>query len=94
MIEQDKTTIIAIITKYLPDARIYLFGSRARHDNTPESDIDILVDNGMPIDNHALSCISDDLEESTIPFTVDVVDAHRMSQEFSQDIMKDRVLWK
>lgn len=94
MIEQDQQRILEIITKYLPKAQIYLFGSRARKDNTPQSDIDIAIDNKIKIDFYTLSNIKEEIEESTIPFTVDVVDLNNISKELKDQILKDKILWK
>jgi len=93
VIDTDKQLIIKIIKKYLPNANIYLFGSRARGDSLSESDIDIAVDNNQKIDSELLSLIKEDIEESTIPFTVDIVDLHNISKDFKLQILKDRILW-
>ena len=93
MQKQDKDSIIAIIKESLPHAHIYLFGSRARKDHKEESDIDIAIDNNKKIDSHILSTIKEQIEESTIPFTVDIIDLNSISEEFKNEILKDRVLW-
>jgi predicted nucleotidyltransferase len=38
-----KKTIKQQVILYLPDARVFLFGSRARGDNESNSDVDLLV---------------------------------------------------
>ncbi|MFA6990715.1 MAG: nucleotidyltransferase domain-containing protein [Candidatus Babeliales bacterium] len=91
MTEQDKQKLIKIITKYLPKAQIYLFGSRARKDNSPRSDIDIAIDNKNKIDNLTLSNIREEIEESTIPFTVDIIDLNNISEDLKKQILKDRI---
>lgn len=93
MKNQDKETIINIIKQLLPQANIYLFGSRARNDHQPESDIDVAIDNKQKIDSYILSDIKEQIEESTIPFTVDIVDLNRVSDDFKKEILRDRVLW-
>ncbi len=82
-----------LITKYLPQANIYLFGSRARKDNTPQSDIDIAIENKTKIDSSILSNIREEIEESTIPFTVDIVDLNDVSKELREQILKDKIQW-
>ena len=94
MIEQDKRMLIEIILTHLPDAKILLFGSRARKDNTPESDIDIAVDNKNKIELYMLGRIKEDVEESTIPFSVDIVDLRDVSEDFKNQILKNNVVWK
>ena len=44
MINQDSNSQIkSIVHSFFPDARIVLFGSRARGDNSEQSDYDILI---------------------------------------------------
>jgi len=93
MKKQDKETIIKIIKQLLPQSNIYLFGSRARKDNQPESDIDIAIDNNQKIDLYDLSIIKENIEESTIPFTVDIVDLNAVSDDLKKQILKDGILW-
>lgn len=93
MTEQDKQKLITIIIKYLPKSQIYLFGSRARKDNTPQSDIDIAIDNKDKIDFLTLSNIKEEVEESTIPFTVDIIDMNNISEDLKKQILKDKIIW-
>ena len=55
-------------------------------------DIGLLSENG--IDGLLLSNLREALEESTIPYHVDVVDLSRVSETFKNEIMKDAILWK
>lgn len=93
MTDNDKKTILKIIEKHVPKARVYLFGSRARHDHTAESDIDVAIDASAAIDRDALANIREELEESTIPFTIDVVDIHTAAPKLKEQILKDGKLW-
>lgn len=94
MLETDKETIIHIISKHIPTATIYLFGSRARNTHTLQSDIDIAINIKQKIDPSVLSEIREDIEESLIPFTVDVVDINNISQELKAQVLKDKITWK
>ena len=93
MKQSDKEVIITIIKKQLPHSKIYLFGSRARGDASAESDFDIALDNKHRIDEEIVSLIKENLEESTIPFTVDIIDLHHTSQDLKKEILKDGKLW-
>lgn len=88
-----KNEILAIITKHVPRAKIYLFGSRAKKTNHPGSDIDIAVDAGFVLDRHLIGDIKEEIENSTIPFFVDVVDLQAVSEQMRDQILKDGVLW-
>jgi len=45
-----KKQLIEIINKHLPQAKIYLYGSRARKDHAEGSDIDLAIEINKAID--------------------------------------------
>lgn len=92
--EEYKKIIVPIICKHLPDARVILYGSRARKDESEGSDIDIALDIGTVIEFRKLSKIISDLEESNLPIHFDIVDFHRVSERMQREIVKDGLLWK
>ncbi|MBN2267332.1 MAG: nucleotidyltransferase domain-containing protein [Candidatus Babeliaceae bacterium] len=85
--------IYTIVRRHFPQARIYLFGSRATHKNRPGSDIDIAIDNGSTVDFATLLKVWGELDESNIPYKVDLVDLQASSESFRQEIFKKGVLW-
>jgi len=88
-----KNLLLKIIKQELPDCHIILFGSRARRTNHPGSDIDIALDTNGRIDIRAIGRIKEVIDESNIPFFVDVVDLHAVSPAMREEIMKEGVLW-
>ena len=77
--------ITSTIHQYLPDTtKIYLFGSCAMGTNKPNSDIDILLDTGNPIDLTIISKINNDFEESDLPYRIDLVDSALTSSNFKK----------
>jgi predicted nucleotidyltransferase len=86
--------LLAIIRKHVSNGKVYLFGSRARGTNTPESDIDIAIDGGKRLADGVLGLIREEIEESTIPFFVDVLDFHTLDNAMQQTILKEGVPWK
>jgi predicted nucleotidyltransferase len=89
-----KEQLLAIVRKHITGCTVYLFGSRARDTNAPFSDIDIAIDVGHKADAFALSNIREDIENSNIPFFVDVLDFHTLDQEMKQTILKEGIAWK
>jgi len=89
-----KKIILDIITKYIPHAKIILFGSRARKDSKEGSDIDIALDNGKKIEPHLMVTIKTDIDESSLPIYFDIVDVHNTSERMKQQILKDGIVWK
>ena len=92
--EKYKQLLIDIIEKHLPSTAIYLYGSRAYGKAEECSDVDIAVDAGAVIELGILFKINDDIEESSIPFFVDVVDVYSVSEKFKLGIKKEWVVWK
>ncbi len=92
--EKYKKIIVSVILKYLPNAKIILYGSRARKDAREGSDIDIALDIGNKIDSDKMSNIIADLEESDLPINFDIVDFHAVSEHMQQEILKDGILWQ
>lgn len=72
--------------------KVFLFGSRARGDHTPRSDLDLgfLSDEDIRFE---LSVLRETLEESHVPFRVDVVDLSRVDPEFRKHVMEEGILW-
>ncbi len=75
-------------------ARVYLFGSRARGDARRWSDVDVAVHARKRLPGSLLSEIREDLEESTVPYTVDVVDLAEAGAQFRSRVEREGVLWK
>ncbi len=92
--ERYKGKILELIGQYFPDARVYLYGSRARGDHSLSSDIDIAIDTGCVADARKMARIRLAIEDLNIPYAVDVVDFHDLSELFRQNIEKDKIVWK
>ncbi len=72
--------------------KVYIFGSRARGDHTPRSDLDLGFLSEEDI-SYELSLIREILEESNLTFFVDVVDLSRTSEEFRESVLREGKLW-
>lgn len=92
--EKYKNIILPLIAKHAPEAKVILYGSRARGDARAGSDIDVALDMGSRIDLSVMSKIMGDLEESNLPIAFDVVDFYGISEKMQQEIVKDGVVWK
>jgi uncharacterized protein len=73
---------------------VYIFGSRARGNPRPASDIDLAVavsGNG----NSVVSSLRENFENSTIPFTVDVVNLDICGSTLVDEVSREGVaVWK
>lgn len=86
--------LMSLITSRLPDAKVYLFGSRARSTQQPGSDIDIALETSEAIDPDILLSLYSEIDDSSIPVSVDFVDMKRASEELLNEIRATGVLWK
>jgi len=71
-----------IIMGAFPAAKIWVFGSRATGKNKPSSDLDLCVDAGEKISLDKMAKIRREIEESDIPYRVDVVDRQAVDKDF------------
>lgn len=93
MIEQ-KDTIIKLLTVLFPNAKIYLFGSRARGTHKAWSDIDLAIDDNREISHYDLAQAKSVIEGLTMPYTVDIVDINNIPEELKNIILKEGIIWK
>ena len=89
-----KEKIIAVINALIPQAKIYLFGSRAHRTYSKWSDIDIALDADAPLPAVDVGEVRDMLAESNIPYKIEVLDFHRDSKDMQESIRKEGILWK
>jgi len=74
-----------------PPARIYLYGSRSRRDHRWNSDYDLWVDAAIP--RTVIAAITDELEESFVPFKVDIVTTPQLSGLFADRVKREAKPW-
>lgn len=86
-------TLINIIHTYLPHCKIWLFGSRATGKQRGGSDIDLALDIGTKIPWETLTRILVDIDETTIPMKVDIVDLRAVTDDFKERVLKEGILW-
>lgn len=76
------------------DCKIFLFGSRATKENHRFSDMDIGIIPGRNFNEKILSDIGEKLNDSIIPFKIDLVNFSKASQKFKEEALKHVVHWK
>ena len=71
--------------------RVYLFGSRARGDNRPDSDYDfcVLTDDGCTL--FTLGGFYSDLRDA-IGTEIDIVSEDAIEGDFREEVLKDRIV--
>lgn len=77
------------LNSYLPkNYKAFIFGSRATNNNRPFSDIDLGILGPKPVDRRKLNSLSFSLEDSNIPYIVDIVDFSTVSDKFKATALK------
>jgi predicted nucleotidyltransferase len=71
------------------DVRVGVFGSRASGPARPDSDLDIVLDGNVPA--HVVMHLQESLEQSDLPFAVDLVQYRSVSADFRRRIDAQRI---
>lgn len=91
--QETKRKIIGVAQAVFPEAKIILYGSRARGDYKSNSDIDIAIDCGKKLERVDVGEVGEMLNASYIPYRFDVVDLHGISEEMRKNILREGMIW-
>ncbi len=70
-----------------------LFGSRAKGCAARASDVDVAVLPLQPLPGGLLSSIREALEESSVPWRVDLVDLSEVDEPFRSRVLEEGIEW-
>lgn len=76
------------------DARVYLFGSSVTGRLRQSSDIDVAIDPVRVLPSALLAELRERLEESAVPYDVDIVDLSAASPEIRASVEREGLLWR
>jgi uncharacterized protein len=76
------------------DAAVWLFGSCARGEARQHSDIDIAILPHGELPSGFFGELDADLEESTIPYDVDLVDLRNADPDLIAEILREGITWR
>ena len=81
-----------ILREHLPvGVKVWVFGSRANWTTKDSSDLDLALEGDNKLSHKLLGALKDAFEDSTLPYTVDVVDLNAVSHAFKQIVESQRV---
>lgn len=69
--------------------KVWIFGSRARGDQREFSDIDVLFEG--QIRDGDLGLIKERIEESRIPYKVDIVEVGNLAESYREQVLRERL---
>jgi len=72
---------------------VFLFGSRARKNNSPMADIDVGIWGAESIGIRKIAEIKDLIAESIVPFDIDIVDFNSADEKFMDYALRKIEIW-
>lgn len=86
--------VLALLSRHLPHAEVWAYGSRVNGDCHEASDLDLVVRNPGALDEALpdLPDLKDALMESNLPIRIDVVDWARIPEPFRREIARAYVV--
>jgi predicted nucleotidyltransferase len=70
---------------------VFLFGSRAAGTHGRSADIDVGIEGDAPLAPKIIAAINEELEQSLVPYHIDIVDFYGADTHFKQ-IAKQRII--
>ncbi len=85
--------LISIIRQAIPEFEVWVFGSRVNGDHHETSDIDLVIlGQGDMLDLDRIIDLRIDLDESDIPYLVDVVQFDYLNERMQDHIKKSHLV--
>lgn len=91
-LEEIKQRVLEIFAE--EDISIALFGSMAGGSMTTGSDVDVALIPRPSVDRRKLALLRETLEESNVPYVVEIVDFSEVSAEFREHALSKVIWWK
>ena len=92
VIEELRRMVLAALGER--DAEVWLFGSCARGEVLQHSDIDIAILPQAELPSGFFSDLAESVEESSIPYDVDIVDLRSAAPTLIDEVRHEGVKWK
>ncbi|MEA1962033.1 MAG: nucleotidyltransferase domain-containing protein [Bacillota bacterium] len=77
-----------ILSEHVPECKVWIFGSRVKGRARRYSDIDLVIIGKEKLDWHRMEALRDALSESDLPYMVDLLNWHDISESFREVIRK------
>ena len=84
-----KKIVQHILKKHVPNATVWVFGSRVKQTANNSSDLDLVIISKSKIPLQVMGSLNFDFEESDLPFKVDVLDWQNISDDFKKVIKEE-----
>ncbi len=92
-LEQVRQMVCSALRNASSNAQVLLFGSWAQKKATRLSDIDVAILPQEPLPVFLLPHLREQMEESHVPYRVDIVDLSLCDSSFCERVKREGVLW-
>ena len=82
-----------ILKKHVPKKEVWAFGSRVKQTAKSSSDLDLVIISDKRIPSKTMTLLTLNLEESDLPFKVDILDWCQISDEFKKVIQNQYIVF-
>ena len=89
---EQRKTVLSLLEKHLPNTTVWVYGSRVKWTAHPQSDLDMVVF-ATPEQNSQVFDLREALEESNLPFRVDLFVWDDVPERFRKHIKQDYVVF-
>lgn len=94
MYQKSEDFLKELLKEKLPEqSHFFLFGSRAIGNHGEMADIDIGIQAESEVSINIINALKETIEESFVPYDVDIVDFEKVSEEFKQQALKKVIPW-
>ena len=92
---RDAVILKALLRTYVPEAEVWAYGSRVKGSNHAGSDLDLVVRNIVALDvpQRGIGPLRDAIEDSNIPFLIDLHDWALIPEHFRRQITDRHVVF-
>ena len=88
---EQRKIVLVLLQRHLPNTTAWVYGSRAKWTSSPQSDLDLVVF-ATPEQNGRVSYLREALEESSLPFRVDLFVWDTVPEQFRKHIEAEHVV--
>jgi uncharacterized protein len=88
--EKQEHIVKTLFSRYLPNTRVWVYGSRISGNSNENSDLDLVVFSSDK-QRAGLAELRENLEESSLPFRVDLFVWELIPENFKSNIVKNYV---
>ena len=86
---EHRSEVLRILRLFGILGKVFVFGSRSRGDSKPWSDLDLWIENEVPLGIDRLGRLREAFQDSPLPMRVDLVDGKSASAAFREAVEKE-----